>query len=343
MKKFYETLRASFNPVTFKHYEKVKVFEKLEDAIAYAKRYSRDCGKCHFTDMLIYECTPRPDVYEVDAFSADMLRSSDECKQIYVATCCDGILRACNTEAEQTSEADEADEVKQTSEADEVEPESKSVVAESTEDYAEPEKTEKSDAPEYSLQNHWGLDAYLKTRKKNPELHRVMRLLLMHLADTAYNYGFKKGMGLDTTKSLAQLDVQNLDCFTIGIPKEILANTFRAEQERGYEKAGGAPKIDMSYDMGYGTTNYLGDTYILLGQPFEDNNDRGEAVFFAYAVKIGDRFDKDENVKCYKLEFKIINPNWEEEGREACDWYEASNVEFWNYVYYSYMDKQFIY
>lgn len=153
MKKFYETLRASFNPVTFKHYEKVKVFEKLEDAIAYAKRYSRDCGKCHFTDMLIYECTPRDDVYEVDAFSADMLRSSDECKQIYVATCCDGVLRACNTEAEQTSEADE---VEQANEADEAEPESKSVVAESTESYAEPEKTEKSDAPEYSLQNHWG-------------------------------------------------------------------------------------------------------------------------------------------------------------------------------------------
>lgn len=238
MKKFYETLRSSFNPVTWKHYEKTKVFENLEDAIAYAKRYSRDCGKCHFTDMLIFECTPCADVYETDAYSADMLRSSDECKQIYVATCCDGVLRACNTEAEQTSKTDEAEQEQK-----------KDTVAESAEGYAEPEKTEKSDAP----------------------------------------------------------------------------------------------KIDESYDMGYGTTSYLGDTYILLGQPFEDNNDAGEAVFFAYAVKIGDRFDKDENVKCYKLEFEIINPNWEEEGKEACDWYEASNAEFWNYVYYSYMDKQFIY
>lgn len=110
MKKFYETLRSSFNPVTWKHYEKTKVFENLEDAIAYAKRYSRDCGKCHFTDMLIFECTPRADVYETDAYSADMLRSSDECKQIYVATCCDGVLRACNTEAEQTSESSESEE-----------------------------------------------------------------------------------------------------------------------------------------------------------------------------------------------------------------------------------------
>lgn len=328
MKKFYETLRESYNPVTFRRYKQTYVFEKLEDAIDYAKRYSRDITKCHFTDMAIFECTPRPDVYEVDAFSADMLRSSDECKQIYVATCCDGILRACNTEAEQTNE---------------VEPESKSVVAESTEDYAEPEKTEKSDAPEYSLQNHWGLDAYLKTCKKNPTYHRVMRQLLTQLADTAYKYGFQKGMGLDTTKTLARLDAQDLACFTVGIPKEILCKTFQVEQERGYEKAGGAPKIDMSYDMGYGTTDYLGDTYILLGQPFEDNNAAGEAVFFAYAVKIGDRFDKDENVKCYKLEFEIINPNWEEEGKEACDWYEASNVEFWNHVYYSYMDKQFFY
>ena len=340
MKKFYQTLRYSFNPVTWKHYEKTKVFEKLEDAIAYAKRYSRDCGKCRFTDMLIFECTPRPDVYEVDAFSADMLRSSDECKQIYVATCCDGVLRACNTEAEQTSEADEADEVKQTNE---VESESKSVVAESTGDYTEPEKTEKSDAQKYRLQNHWGLDAYLKTCKKNPGFHRAMRQLLKQLADTAYNYGFQKGMDMDTTKTLARLDAQGLACFTVGIPKEIIHKTFRAEQECGYEKAGDASKINESYDMGYGMTSYLSDTYILLEQPFEDNNDAGEAVFFAYAVKMGDSFDKDGYVKCYKLEFKIINPNWEEEGKKACNWYEASNVKFWNCVYYNYRRKQFIY
>lgn len=334
MKKFYQTLRYSFNPVTWKHYEKVKVFEKLEDAIAYAKRYSRDCGKCHFTDMLIFECTPRADVYETDAYSADMLRRSDECKQIYIATCCDGVLRACNTEVEQTSKTDEAEQEQE---------KRKDMVAESTEGYAEPEKTEKSDAPNYRLQNHWGLDAYLKTRKKNPEFHRAMRQLLKQLADTAYNYGFQKGMDMDTTKTHARLDAQGLACFAVGIPKEIIHEAFLAEQERGYEKAGGASKIDESYDMGYGTTSYLGDTYILLEQPFEDNNDAGEAVFFAYAVKMGDRFDKDGYVKCYKLEFKIINPNWEEEGKKACDWYEASNVKFWNCVYYNYRSKRFIY
>lgn len=339
MKKFYETLRSSFNPVTWKHYEKTKVFENLEDAIAYAKRYSRDCGKCHFTDMLIFECTPRADVYETDAYSADMLRSSDECKQIYVATCCDGVLRACNMEVEQTSKTDEAE---QEQEQEQKKKKKKDMVAESAEGYAEPEKTEKSDAPKYSLQNHWGLDAYLKTCKKNPEFHRAMRQLLEQLADTAYNYGFQKGMGLDTTKTLARLDAQDRACFTVGIPKEILCKTFRAEQERGYEKAG-CPKIDESYDMGYGTTMYAGDEYILLEEPFMDDNCFGDAAYFAYAVKIGDHFDKDGNVKCYKLEFEIINPNWEGEGKEACDWYEASNVEFWNYVYYNYRSKQFIY
>lgn len=333
MKKFYEVLRESFNVETLKNYRKVKTFDKLVDALVYARRYSKACGgKRQFLQMLVFEI--QPDDGDYAPLTADFLMHADEAKLIYKADD-DGVLHACDDdEAEQTSEADEADEV---------EPESKSVVAESTEDYTEPEKTEKSDAPEYSLQNPWGLDAYLKTCKKNPTYHRVMRQLLTQLADTAYKYGFQKGMGLDTEKTLARLDAQDLACFTVGIPKEILCKTFQVEQERGYEKAGGAPKIDMSYDMGYGTADYLGDTYILLGQPFEDNNGAGEAVFFAYAVKMGDCFDKDGNVKCYKLEFEIINPNWEGEGKEACDWYEASNVEFWNYVYYSYMDKQFIY
>lgn len=332
MKKF-EAVRVSWDVKIGKACIAFKTFDKLVDALVYARRYSRDCGgNRKFVAMFVFEC--QSEKY-VEA-SLDILMNSYGSKLIYKAES-DGVLHACDDEAEQTSEADE---VEQTNE---VEPESKSVVAESTEGYAEPEKTEKSDATEYSLQNHWGLDAYLKTCKKNPAYHRVMRQLLTQLADTAYKYGFQKGMGLDTEKTLARLDAQDLACFTVGIPKEILCKTFQVEQKRGYEKAGGAPKIDMSYDMGYGTTDYLGDTYILLGQPFEDNNDAGEAVFFAYAVKIGDRFDKDENVKCYKLEFEIINPNWEEEGKEACDWYEASSVEFWNYVYYSYMDKQFIY
>lgn len=231
MKKFYETLRASFNPVTFKHYEKVKVFEKLEDAIAYAKRYSRDCGKCHFTDMLIYECTPRDDVYEVDAFSADMLRSSDECKQIYVATCCDGILRACDEEAEQTS-ASSASEEADTADAS------------STDDKADDD----SDADE------------------------------------------------------------------------------------------DADVIDESYEQGYGTAMCGGEEYILLNEPYEDNNSSGEAAFFARAVKVGDKFDGDDQVPCYMLEFKIINPDWEDEGKEACDWYEAEDVSFDTYVYY---DRRF--
>lgn len=116
MKKFYETLRMSYNPVTLRRYKQTKVFEKLEDAIDYAKRYSRDITKCHFTDMAIFECTPRPDVVEVDSFSADILRSSDECKMLYIATCSDGgVLHACDEKAEQTSassaseEADTAD------------------------------------------------------------------------------------------------------------------------------------------------------------------------------------------------------------------------------------------
>lgn len=236
MKKFYETLRSSFNPVTWKHYEKTKVFENLEDAIAYAKRYSRDCGKCHFTDMLIFECTPRADVYETDAYSADMLRSSDECKQIYVATCCDGVLRACNTEAEQTSASSESEEADTTS-------------ASSTDDKAD--------------------DADGTTDDKTDDDNNV---------------------------------------------------------------------IDESYEQGHGTAMCGVEEYILLNDPYEDNNSSGESAFFARAVKVGDKFDKDNQVPCYMLEFKIINPNWEDEGKEACDWYEADDVSFDTYVYY---DRRF--
>ncbi|WP_298461357.1 hypothetical protein [uncultured Mitsuokella sp.] len=220
MKKFYEVLRESYNVETFKHYNTTKVFENLEDAIAYAKRYSRDCGgKRHFTDMAIYECTPKDDVYEVDAFSADMLRSSDECKILYVAICSDGgVLHACDEKAEQTSASSESEE------ADTAD-------ASSTDDKANDDSNTDEDA-----------------------------------------------------------DV-----------------------------------IDESYDEGYGTAMCDGEEYILLNEPYEDNNSSGEAAFFARAVKVGDKFDGDDQVPCYMLEFKIINPDWE---------YEAEDASLDTYVYY---------
>lgn len=92
--------------------------------------------------------------------------------------------------------------------------------------------------------------------------------------------------------------------------------------------------IDESYDNGYGTAMCGGEEYILLGEPYEDNNSSGEAAFFARAVKVGDKFDGDDSVPCYMLEFKIINPDWEDEGKEACDWYEAEDVSLDTYVYY---------
>ena len=336
MKKFYETLRASFNPVTFKHYEKVKVFEKLEDAIAYAKRYSRDCGKCHFTDMLIYECTPRPDVYEVDTFSADMLRSSDECKQIYVATCCDGVLRACNTEAEQTSESSESEEA----------------------DTAHASSTlyKGSDGKLYSVQEASymaeGLRSWFACRCYHDAIYGKgwckLHLVPFYNPSIALDYLKKYALRnkIQLTKQTSKTDEAEQEQKQKQKQKQKKGTV--AESAEGYaepektEKSD-APKIDESYDMGYGTTMYAGDEYILLEEPFMDDNCFGDAAYFAYAVKIGDYFDKDGNVKCYKLEFEIISPNWEGEGKEACDWYEASNVEFWNYVYYNYRSKQFIY
>lgn len=53
MKKFYQTLRYSFNPVTWKHYEKTKVFEKLEDAYEYAKNKLQYEQKEHFCVILL--------------------------------------------------------------------------------------------------------------------------------------------------------------------------------------------------------------------------------------------------------------------------------------------------
>lgn len=96
--------------------------------------------------------------------------------------------------------------------------------------------------------------------------------------------------------------------------------------------------IDEGYEQGYGMAMCGGEEYILLGNPYEDNNSSGEAAFFTRAVKVGDKFDKDNQVPCYMLEFKIINPNWEDEGKEACDWYEAEDVSFDTYVYY---DRRF--
>lgn len=96
--------------------------------------------------------------------------------------------------------------------------------------------------------------------------------------------------------------------------------------------------IDEGYEQGYGMAMCGGEEYILLGNPYEENNSSGEAAFFTSAVKVGDKFDKDNQVPCYMLEFKIINPDWEDEGKEACDWYEAEDVRFDTYVYY---DRRF--
>lgn len=226
MKKFYEVLRESFSVETLKNYRKVKTFDKLVDALTYARRYSRDCGgKRQFLQMLVFEI--HPDDGDYTPLAADFLTHTDEAKLIYKAES-DGVLRACNTEAEQTSASSESEE------ADTAD-------ASSADDKADDD----SDADE-------------------------------------------------------DVDV-----------------------------------IDESYDDGYGTAMCGGEEYILLNEPYEDNNSSGEAAFFASAVKVGDKFDDDEQVPCYKLEFKIIHPDWEDEGTEPCDWYEADDVSFDTYVYYN--------
>lgn len=222
MKKFYQTIRETFNVETLKNHKKVKTFDKLVDALVYARRYSKDCGgKRQFLQMLVFEI--QPDDGDYAPLTADFLMHADEAKLIYKAES-DGVLRACDEKAEQTSASSESEEADTTS-------------ASSTDD--------KDD------------------------------------------------------------DADSMDV------------------------------IDESYEQGHGTAMCGVEEYILLNDPYEDNNSSGEAAFFASAVKVGDRFDDDEQVPCYKLEFKIINPDWEDEGKEACDWYEADDVSFDTYVYYN--------
>lgn len=113
MKKFYEVLRESFSVETLKNYRKVKTFDKLVDALIYARRYSRDCGgKRQFLQMLVFEI--QPDDGDYAPLAAEFLTHADEAKLIYKAES-DGVLRACNTEAEQTGESNESEEADTTS------------------------------------------------------------------------------------------------------------------------------------------------------------------------------------------------------------------------------------
>lgn len=113
MKKFYEVLRESFSVETLKNYRKVKTFDKLVDALIYARRYSRDCGgKRQFLQMLVFEI--QPDDGDYAPLAAEFLTHADEAKLIYKAES-DGVLRACNTEAEQTGESNKSEEADTTS------------------------------------------------------------------------------------------------------------------------------------------------------------------------------------------------------------------------------------
>lgn len=91
--------------------------------------------------------------------------------------------------------------------------------------------------------------------------------------------------------------------------------------------------IDESYEQKFGSTEFCGDTYLLIQEPFMDNNRFGEAAYFARAIKVGDKFDDDDQVKCYMVEWKIVDPETDD-GAQACDWDEAEDVEFETYVYY---------
>lgn len=233
MKKFYQTIRETFNVETLKNHKKVKTFENLEDALAYAKRYSKDCGgKRQFLQMIVFEI--QPDDGDYTPLSADLLMHDRTSKLIYMAD--NGILYATEfaTKAEQESASSESEE-----------------------------------------------------------------------ADTA------------DASSTADNESESDNDDKVGDDMDL---------------------IDEGYEQGYGMAMCGGEEYILLGEPYEDNNSSGEAAFFARAVKVGDKFDKDNQVPCYILEFKIINPNWENEGKEACDWYEAEDVSFDTYADY---DRRF--
>ena len=70
-----------------------------------------------------------------------------------------------------------------------------------------------------------------------------------------------------------------------------------------------------------------GETYILLEQAYIDGP-WDDAAYFATAVKIGDEII-DGEVKTYKVEWEITNPDWKEAEDESynCDWGNPVTVE----------------
>lgn len=293
MKKFYEVLRESFNVETLKNYRKVKTFDQLVDALVYARRYSKDCGgKRQFLQMLVFEI--QPDDGDYAPLTADFLMHASEAKLIYKAED-DGVLHACDDEAEQKSASNESEEVDTTSASNTL--------------------YKGSDGKMYSVQEASymaeGCRSWFACRCYHDAIYGKSWCKL-HLVPF-----YNPSIALDYLKKYAMRN-------KIQLTKQ---NDNKTDDDNNV--------IDSSYEQGHGTAMCGGEEYILLNDPYEDNNSSGEAAFFARAVKVGDKFDDDEQVPCYKLEFKIIHPDWEDEGTEPCDWYEADDVSFDTYVYYN--------
>lgn len=60
------------------------------------------------------------------------------------------------------------------------------------------------------------------------------------------------------------------------------------------------------------------EKFILTDEAYLDNDNYGNAAYFAHAVKLGDEIE-DGEAKLYLVQFEITNPETED-ASEACDW-----------------------
>lgn len=70
----------------------------------------------------------------------------------------------------------------------------------------------------------------------------------------------------------------------------------------------------------FGSVEFEGEKYILIQDVYLDGI-MDNAAYFADAIKVGDDDpDEDAYVPIYKVKWKIINPDAEDEG-DKCDWW----------------------
>lgn len=69
----------------------------------------------------------------------------------------------------------------------------------------------------------------------------------------------------------------------------------------------------------FGSVEFEGEKYVLIQDVYLDGI-MDNAAYFADAIKAGDDPDEDAYVPIYRVKWKIINPDAENEGGR-CDWW----------------------